>query len=220
MKVRIRYFATLRERVGMDSETLDVPDRATVATAFDTLIALHPEITALRPHVRAAVNQEFVADDHPLSEGDELVFIPPVAGGGPRYARVLDAPLSLDRVVTAVSGPDAGGIVTFTGQVRRHSRGKDVERLEYEAFVEMTEKVFSQLCESIEAEFPGTRLALEHRVGALQVGDVAVVIAAAAPHRKEAFDACRAMIDRLKESAPIWKKEIGPDGEEWVGLGP
>jgi molybdopterin synthase catalytic subunit len=113
-----------------------------------------------------------------------------------------------------------GGIVTFTGQVRRHSRGKEVERLEYEAYADMAEKVFRELCEQIEAEHSGVRLAVEHRTGTLQVGDIAVVIAAAAPHRAEAFAACRAMIDRLKETAPIWKKEVSPDGQEWIGLGP
>jgi molybdopterin synthase catalytic subunit len=95
-----------------------------------------------------------------------------------------------------------------------------VERLEYEAYGEMAEKVFRTLCDEIEAEVPGARLALEHRVGALAVGDTAVVIAAAAPHRAQAFTACRALIDRLKQRAPIWKKEIGPDGAEWVGVGP
>jgi molybdopterin synthase catalytic subunit len=113
-----------------------------------------------------------------------------------------------------------GGVVTFTGVVRRVSRGVQVERLEYEAYPEMAEKVMTELCSEIESEIPGCSLAVEHRVGDLSVGEVAVVIAAAAPHRAEAFAACRAMIDRLKERVPIWKKEISPDGAEWIGLGP
>ena len=133
---------------------------------------------------------------------------------------MTDRPPSLDGVCRAVAGPGLGGMVTFTGLVRDHSQGRAVVRLEYEAYVPMAEKVFGELCEEIERELPGTRLAVEHRVGTLLVGDVAVVIAAAAPHRAEAFRACQAMIDRLKERAPIWKKEIGPDGDSWVGMGP
>ena len=104
--------------------------------------------------------------------------------------------------------------------MRRHSAGRAVERLEYEAYPEMAEKVMRELCDQIEDEIAGARLAVEHRVGALAIGDAAVVIAASAAHRAEAFAACRALIDRLKAHVPIWKKEIGPDGTEWVGLGP
>ena len=100
------------------------------------------------------------------------------------------------------------------------SRGVTVERLEYEAYAGMAEKVIRALVDEIEAEVPGALLAIEHRVGALAIGDAAVVIAAAAPHRAEAFTACRAAIDRLKDRAPIWKKEFGDDGAVWVGLGP
>jgi molybdopterin synthase catalytic subunit len=113
-----------------------------------------------------------------------------------------------------------GGVATFTGVGRAPTPGRAGERREYEAEPEMAEKVFRALCDEIEGEIAGARLAVEHRVGTLAVGDVAVVIAAAAPHRDEAFRACRAMIDRLKERAPIWKKETGPDGTSWVGLGP
>jgi molybdopterin synthase catalytic subunit len=110
--------------------------------------------------------------------------------------------------------------VTFIGKVRRHSQGREVVRLEYEAYVDMAERVLSELCLELAQEFPGTRVAMEHRVGALKISDVAVIIAAAAPHRDAAFTVCRAAIDRLKERAPIWKKEVGIDGEVWVGLGP
>ncbi len=147
-------------------------------------------------------------------------MIPPVAGGSDRHVRLLDESLSLDRVVAAVSGSGMGGIVTFTGAVRRHSRGTTVERLEYSAYDAMATREMTRLCDEIEAEMPGTKLAVEHRVGKLDIGDLAVVIAAAAPHRAEAFAACRAMIDRLKDRVPIWKKEFGEDGAEWVGLGP
>ena len=221
MKIQVRYFAVLRERLRRDEEELELPSGADVAAAIDALAARHEAVAALRGRFQTAVNQEMVSASTALSDGDELALIPPVAGGAPeRHARLVDGPLSLDRVVRAVASAEAGGLVTFTGMVRRTSQGREVERLEYEAYPEMAEKVFRALCEEIEGELPGVRLAVEHRAGALVVGDIAVVIAAAAPHRAEAFTACRAMIDRLKERAPIWKKEIGPDGAEWVGLGP
>ena len=220
MKIQVRYFAVLRERLRMDAEALELPAGANVAAAVDALAARHDAVRTLRGKFQTAVNQEMVPASTALADGDELVLIPPVAGGSDRHARLLDETLSLDRCVAAVASLDTGGVVTFTGLVRRTSAGRSVERLEYEAYREMVEKVLANLCAEIEAELPGARVAVEHRVGALGLGDAAVVIAAAAPHRAEAFAACRAMIDRLKDRAPIWKKEIGPDGAEWVGLGP
>jgi MoaE-MoaD fusion protein len=220
MKIQVRYFAVLRERLRSEGETLELADGATVAGALDALAARHEAFAALRGRCQTAVNQTMVKVDEVLRDGDELALIPPVAGGSDRHVRIVDEPLSLDRLVRAVSSPDAGGVVTFTGVVRRHSAGRAVERLEYEAYGEMAEKVMRDLCDEVEAEIAGARVAVEHRVGALAVGDVAVVIAASAPHRAEAFTACRALIDRLKQRVPIWKKELGPDGAEWVGLGP
>lgn len=214
------YFAVFRERLGRDTEPLDLPDGNRVQDAIDLLVARHPAIAALRGKFRVAVNEELVDDDAALADGDVLALIPPVAGGIDRHVRLLDEPLSLDRCVAAVSGPGMGGVVTFTGAVRRHSRGVAVERLEYEAYAPMAIREMTRLCDEIEGELAGTRLAVEHRVGKLAIGDLAVVIAAAAPHRAEAFAACRAMIDRLKDRVPIWKKEFGADGAEWVGLGP
>jgi molybdopterin synthase catalytic subunit len=220
VQIQVRYFAVFRERLGRESETIELPDGASVGAALEALEARHEVVRALRGRFQTAVNQEMVRADARLADGDELVLIPPVAGGDDRHARLLDEPLSLDRVMAAVASLDTGGVVTFTGLVRRSSGGRAVERLEYEAYREMAEKVLRALCDEIEADFAGTHVAVEHRVGKLVVGDIAVVIAAAAPHRAEAFAACRALIDRLKERVPIWKKEIGPDGAEWVGLGP
>lgn len=227
MKIQVLYFAVFRERLGRDEDVLELPDGARVREAIDTLAARHPAIGALRGRFRCAVNQDFTDDDRVLGDGDELALIPPVAGGADergagtaRHVRLLATPLSLDRCVAAVGGPGMGGIVTFTGMVRRQSRGIVVDHLEYEAYGTMATREMARLCDEIEAEIAGTRLAVEHRIGRLEIGDLAVVIAAAAPHRAEAFTACRAMIDRLKDRVPIWKKEVGEDGATWVGLGP
>jgi molybdopterin synthase catalytic subunit len=185
---------------------------------------------ALIPPV-AGGTQEGDGVDHPkpvpargpgeAGVSDSRVDAPVAGGAGDRVARMVhDRAPSLDVCVAAVKTPETGGIATFTGCVRRRNQGRDVERLEYEAYDEMANKVLRELCEAIEAEIPDARLAVEHRAGVLAVGDVAVVIAAAAPHRAEAFAACREMIERLKRDVPIWKKEVGPDGEEWIGQGP
>jgi MoaE-MoaD fusion protein len=218
--IQVLYFAVLRERVGRDSESIELSPTSTVGEARAALAAANPAIAPLLPQVRSAVNREMVGDSHTLCDGDELALIPPVAGGAARKIAVLGTPLSLDEVVAAVTGPAQGGIVTFTGTVRRQGQQPNVVRLEYEAYVPMAEEVLAAIAAEIEREWPGTALAIHHRTGALAVGDVAVVIAASAPHRAEAFDACRAAIERLKQRAPIWKKEIGEDGSTWVGLGP
>lgn len=141
-----------------------------------------------------------------------------------RQVVVVDTPLSIDAVVARVSHPGAGAVVVMIGCVRDHTR-KDgatvaVHRLEYEAYGEMAEGVIRGHCEDLEGATPGLRCAVAHRVGDLVPGDLAVVVAASSPHRAEAFDGCRALIERLKHDAPIWKREHGDDGISWVGLGP
>lgn len=137
---------------------------------------------------------------------------------GRRIAAMQDTPPSLDAVIAAVRHPRAGGIATFLGVVRDHAPGRDVvTRLDYEAYGTMANRQLALICDGVELEWPGARVAVLHRVGELAVGDVAVVCAASAPHRAEAFAACRALIDRVKGDVPIWKRELGPDGAEWVG---
>ena len=222
MRVKLRFFAVVRERLQRDEGTLELPAGATCGDALDALGRAEDTIPPLRPYLRVAVNQQMVGLEHVLADGDEVALIPPVAGGAEsaRHAIVVDRPLSLDAVVAAVRAPGRGGIATFVGCVRAQSQGRAVVKLEYEAYAAMAEKVFVDLCEELERELPGVRVAVEHRVGTLAVGDDAVAIAAAAPHRADAFRACQAMIDRLKDRAPIWKRETGPDGTSWVGLGP
>lgn len=130
---------------------------------------------------------------------------------------VRDAPLSADEAIAAVRRPGAGGIALFLGTVRDENDGRQVTLLEYEAYTPMAEKEMRDIAAEIESEIEGARLAVLHRVGRLQIGDTAVICAASAPHRGEAFRACRALIDRIKERVPIWKREHGPDGPYWVG---
>jgi molybdopterin synthase catalytic subunit len=128
-----------------------------------------------------------------------------------------EAPLSVDEVVAHVSRPGAGGIATFIGVVRDESDGRVVTRLDYSAYAAMAKREMTTIAGEIEREIEGVRVSAIHRIGSLAVGDAAIVCAASAPHRGEAFKACRELIDRIKARVPIWKREWGPDGAEWVG---
>jgi len=221
MQIQVRYFAVFRERLKLEEESIELADGCDVAGALAALAERHEVIAKLRGRFQVAVNQSMMPADTVLADGDELALIPPVAGGNDeRHIKVLDEPLDVARCVAAVTNEDMGGVTTFLGVVRRRNLDRDVDHLEYEAYVEMAEKTMREIAAEIETEVTDCLLAVEHRIGLLQVGEVAVAIAAAAPHRAEAFTACRAMIDRLKDRVPIWKKEVGPDGSEWIGLGP
>jgi molybdopterin synthase catalytic subunit len=134
-----------------------------------------------------------------------------------RLFELREAPLSLDECYAAVQRPEAGGVTLFVGTVRNTNQGNDVALLEYQAYVPMAQKELLALALEIEAELPGTRLACLHRTGALKVGDIAVICAASAAHRGDAFSACRELIDRLKARVPIWKREHGDQGPYWIG---
>jgi molybdopterin synthase catalytic subunit len=220
MRVRVRYFAVVRELLGTGEEQLEVPAGALVGDVLATITGRDPRLGRLRGSLRVAVNLALAPEDRPLAEGDEVALIPPVMGGaGPSRWRLTSDPITIQEAVELVSHGGAGAVVTFLGTVRDEHDGHQVVRLEYEAYVEMATRVLAEVGAAIEAAMPGVRLAVLHRVGALEVGDVAVAIAASAPHRAEAFAACREAIERLKREVPVWKKEIGEDGATWLGLG-
>lgn len=218
MHVRILYFALLRDRLGRDHETLELPAGSTAHDLLELLAQRSPVIAGARRSLQIAVNQEMVPLSFALSANDEVALIPPVAGGA-GHCRISHEPLQWPEVIDAVSGPGQGGIAVFCGMVRDHNEGKQVTRLDYEAYDEMAQRTMLQIAARIEAEVSGSRVAMVHRVGSLQIGDIAVLVAASAPHRAEAFTACRAAIEALKREVPVWKKEFSPDGPEWLGQG-
>ena len=220
MKITIRFFAAARERAKRTTLELELPAGSRVSELTTALLQQIPELAPLLPKLRIAVAEEFAGPDEVIPEGAEVALIPPVAGGSGGLYRLQDAPLSLQEVVDAVSGHTRGGLVTFTGAVRDINKGKKVTRLEYEAYAPMAQKKLAQIGEEAREKWPGIEVAVLHRLGTLTPGELAVVIAVSAPHRKEAFRACEYVIDRLKEDVPIWKKEFAEDGEVWVGLGP
>lgn len=220
MRVTIRFFAAARERAKRSTLELELAQGATVAQLTEALIATIPELAPLLPKVRIAVAEEFAQPTDVIPEGAEVALIPPVAGGNGGLYRLQETPLALQEAIDAVAAKSQGGLVTFTGAVRDHSKGKRVTRLDYEAYGPMAQKKLAQIGGEAQERWPGTQVSVLHRLGTLLPGDLAVVIAVSAPHRKEAFRACEYVIDRLKEDVPIWKKEYAEDGEVWVGLGP
>jgi len=217
--VRVLLFAALREAVGEKTLELELRNSATLGDALAQLESQHAALARYRGRLLVAVNEERVPHATPLREGDEIALLPPVSGGAER-PWIDSAPLSLDALVREVSGPEMGGLVTFTGIVRNHARGESIERLEYEAYAPMAEKELRKIVAAAHEKWPAAKVAIAHRVGRLAIGDAAVMIAAAAPHRAEAFAACRFAIDRLKETVPIWKKEFATSGSYWVEENP
>ena len=223
MKIRIRLFASYREVVGDGRLEFEISPVATVADVWEQLRAQYPRLSSYTHVPSAAVNLEYAPFDTRLSDGDEVAFLPPVSGGadpgGGRAGvfKVVDYPITPDMAVEAVAHPGAGGIVTFLGVVRDNSQGRRVLYLEYDAYPEMAERVMCQIGAEIKERWGLDRVAILHRVGRLDIGEASVAIAVAAPHRAEAFEACRFAIDRLKEIVPIWKKEVWEEGGEyWV----
>jgi molybdopterin synthase catalytic subunit len=217
MRVTMLYFAAARERAGIPSEALELPDGATAAQALALACERHPGLQAIATKLRVAVDEDFVAPDRKLRDGAQVALIPPVSGGAGAH-RVSREKLSAEAPVHAVEGTDCGAVVSFVGTVRSSNHGKAVVRLEYEAYEPMALRVFDHIAATARERW-GARVSIHHRVGALDPGELSVVIAAAAPHRADAFEACRHAIESLKKEAPIWKREIYPDGSSWVGLG-
>jgi MoaE-MoaD fusion protein len=205
----VRVFAGLRERAGWSKRELEGVDR--VADVWPAL-ALGEEPRGLL----YAVNREYADPERELADGDEVALIPPVSGGA---FRLSDAPLDLEAAVREVQTEDAGAIATFVGTTRRHSRGRTVLHLDYEAFEEMAEQVMAELAADLRRRHELCAVAIHHRVGRVGIGEMSVVIAVSAPHRSAALAACKEAIDTLKETVPLWKKEVYEGGEEWIGRG-
>jgi MoaE-MoaD fusion protein len=209
VRVTVRLFAGLRERAGRG--ILELDDVATVDAVWARL-GLGDE----PPGLLYAVNREYVTRGHELRDGDEVALIPPVSGG----SFVLSTePLDVAAVVAEAASDDAGAISTFIGTVRRHARGREVVRLEYEAFEEMAEPLLRSLADELTAKHGLCSVAIHHRVGVVEIGEPSIVIAVSAPHRAAAIEACHEAIDTLKQTIPLWKKEIYADGEQWIGRG-
>ncbi len=217
IKVRVRAFAAVREALGSAETEISLPRGTDVAGLLAQLAASHPDARLADRRLAVAVNRVYAPPDRVLADGDELALIPPVSGGSPKLFEITERPLSLDDIAARVSAPEHGGITVFAGTVRGVTGDVQTECLEYEAYAEMAEEVLANIGAEVQRQWPAvTAISIVHRVGRLNVGEASVVIAVASAHRADTFPACHYAIDRVKAVAPIWKREIGPDGSFWV----
>jgi len=217
VRVTIKLFARLREIASAGRLERELADGATVGEMLADLRAEFPRLADVTARTIISVNQEFATPDRPLHDGDEVAIFPPVSGGADVFCVTFD-PVTLDEVARAVVQPRTGAVAVFAGVVRAVSGDKEVAYLEYEAYQEMAVAKMRQIADEARAHWPDiVDIAIVQRIGHLEVGDVAVAIAVSSGHRDQGcFEACRYAIDRLKQIVPIWKKEVGPGGEEWV----
>lgn len=218
MRIAVRTFAAYRQAVGSSTLTLELPEGITPRGVWSALADRYPALRRFPPPSAFAVNDEFIDADRPLTERDELALIPPVSGGGVSVALTRE-PVDLPALLAAVSDPAAGAVTLFCGTVRAHSRERSVQFLEYEAYEVLAEREMRRIADEAASRWPAQGIAVVHRLGHLEIGEISVAIAVATPHRADAFAAARYIIDTLKQTVPIWKKEVWGEGEEWIGSG-
>ncbi|MGD0575082.1 MAG: molybdopterin converting factor subunit 1 [Anaerolineales bacterium] len=224
LRVRVLFFATLRDRIGASALEVELGQAATVADLKALLAGRHPALRNLLDTAVFARNREFAFAEEALQEGDEVAVFPPVSGGRerqPTLIRVTDEALDLEDLIRQIALPTTGATCLFTGLVRSQNEGEDpktTEYLEYQAYLPMAEAKLRQLALEIRSRWPAVEgIALIQRIGRLKVGTPTVVVACSAAHRDSGvFEAARYGIDRLKEIVPVWKREVGPTGEAWV----
>jgi len=222
VKIKVRLFASYREAVGASQVELPLADDADGAALWTALVARYPGLGTLPPPSGYAIDDEYVSGNRPLRGAGEVALIPPVSGGGdPVVVVELTAgPISTDRVLRAVADPRAGAVVLFLGVVRDNARGRRVDHLIYEAYEALARRELEKIAATATERWPVTRIAIVHRTGRLGVGEPSVAVAVSAPHRGEAFEAGRYTIDTLKQTVPIWKKEVWEGGAAWIGAEP
>ncbi|HUB05919.1 MAG TPA: molybdenum cofactor biosynthesis protein MoaE [Myxococcales bacterium] len=219
MRIALLFFAAAREAAGCARAEVELPEGATAGDAKALALARFPALVPLAAALQLAVDREISEPSRALGDGAEVALLPPVAGGSGERVRLTAEALSAPDVEALVRAPAFGAVVTFAGTVRGVGEGgRRVVRLEYEAYAPMALRQMAEVIARLEATH-GARMAVAHRVGALAVGDVAVVVCAGAPHREAAFRACEEGIAALKAEAAIWKREVYDDGSSWIGLG-
>lgn len=224
MKLTIRLFASLKDKVGQSEVTVDVAEPATIADIEAQLVRQYPALGAMASSSIWAVNELFASGETAVSPQDTIALFPPVSGGSshPTYFAITDQLIDVNAIQAKLQTPEIGAITTFTGFVRgktdREGYPTETLFLEYEAYNAMAERKMAQIAQEIWQKWPQVKgVAIVQRVGQLTIGDVTTFVACASGHRDEGcFAAARYGIDRLKEIVPVWKKEVGPDGSTWV----
>jgi MoaE-MoaD fusion protein len=222
VSIRVLFFGAARDVVNANQLDLSLDAPATVSSAFQNLIARFAPLERFGRSLLFAVNQEYATPDTLLKENDELAVFPPVSGGSCDYRcpndffELTTEPIDVGQVARRVVLPECGATVTLDGYAREWTKGKRTLYLVYEAYDQMALSEMERLGAEAHKQFEIAHLGIVHRTGRLEIGETSVVIAASAPHRRAAFEACEWAIKELKRTVPIWKKEVYENGEEWV----
>lgn len=230
MQIHVLFFGMLRDLAGRASESLDLPEDATLGDVLSHYQERVPSFKSLTAALAMSVNQEYAGPEAKLKPGDEVALLPPVSGGAgtpaqpapaaatPRYrhAALVREIIDSEALVEGIKRPEDGAVAVFEGIVRNHSRGRPTLHLDYDAYEEMALKQMENLATQALSQFPVRDLALIHRLGRIEIGATSVLIVVASAHRAAALDACRWLIDTLKRTVPIWKKENFADGAVWA----
>jgi molybdopterin synthase catalytic subunit len=226
MQVRVLFFGVLKDLSGRASEALTLPDQATAADVIQHCKQRFPSLKGALSSIAISVNQEYADPNRALRADDEVGLLPPVSGGSPARSdphrletnliAIVRERIDTDTVLTTIKQPEDGAVVVFEGIVRNHTRDRRTLFLEYEAYDEMATKQLQSLAEQARSQFSIREVAIVHRLGRLEIGQTSVLIAVASAHRAAAFEACRWLIDTLKRSVPIWKKEHFEGGAVWA----
>jgi molybdopterin synthase catalytic subunit len=219
MRVRVLFFGILKTVVGKAEDAIDVPDGASVRDVLARYESKIPQLKESLPSVALAVNQQYAGPDTKLQAGDEVALLPPVSGGAEaerRYASIVGKVIDSHRVVERLKRGEDGAVVVFEGVVRNQTRGRKTLFLDYESYETMALEQMDSLAVQALEQFKIRDVAIVHRLGRLEIGETSVLIAVASAHRAAAFDACRWIIDTLKRTVPIWKKEHFEDGAVWA----
>ncbi len=221
MRITLLAFGVLRDLLGKHAGPVELPAGTSVNQLLDRCRTLVPENAAPWSSIAVAVNREYVPATHLLTDGDEVALLPPVSGGKesgqpPSIVRLVQQRIVPHDILPLIERPEDGAIVIFDGIVRDNSRGRKTRYLEYEAYEEMALAQMERLAAQALADFPVRDVVLVHRLGRLEIGESSVLIAVFSAHRAAAFDACQWLIDTLKQTVPIWKKEFFEDGAVWA----
>ena len=229
MKIRVLFFGQLKDVAGCAADPVELVEDATLADLLAHYEKKIPRLKDFLPSTAISLNQEYASPAAKLRDNDEVALLPPVSGGAPEpsgkpqssektepVVKIVLEKIDQHRIMPLLERPEDGAIVMFDGIVRDHSRGRRTLYLEYEAYEEMALKLMHALAAEARERFAIRNVALIHRLGRLEIGESSVFIAAFSEHRAAAFDACRFLIDTLKRTVPIWKKEYFEDGAVWA----
>jgi molybdopterin converting factor subunit 1 len=216
MRVRVLFFGVLKDLVGRTGESLELPDGAVVREVLSHYLSEVPRMREALASIAVAVNQEYAGAETVLRSDDEVALLPPVSGGSGKAASIVRDAIDTQGVLARIKRGEDGAAVVFEGVVRNQTRGRRTLYLEYEAYEEMALDQMEGLAEQALKQFQVREVRLVHRLGRLEIGETSVLIVVGSAHRAAAFDACRWLIDTLKRTVPIWKKEFFEDGAVWA----